>query len=450
MTAIGICLAAFAFAYWAGRRSLWRGIAAVLVVGYGYGIARAHLSDAFMHLVFDASVAGLYAARLGNAMKASNRPGLYNLKFWTFLLVAWPTALFFFPPGDLLVELVGWRANVFLLPCLLLGATLDDDSLYNLALAMAVLNIGAALVGALEFTFGVQTFVPYSEVTDIVYHGRLSDVESIGLRIPSTFVNAHAFGGTMVMTLPFIFGAWIQRRERWHAHLLTVALAASLLGVFMAGARTPVLVLTALVAVVTLSGRLKGYAWASWIAVMVVVGWIIAGDVRLQRFVTLQDTRFLTERWSGSVNEEFFDLMADHPFGNGLAGGGTSIPYFLRERVQTNFVLENEYARIVLEQGIPGLFIWVLFVAWVLSRPRAHSSSSWQLFRRLMFANAAAFFVFAMTGIGLLTSIPQSMVLLLGVGWMCVGEPVARRGAATEPASEGELNGGIAARGAVT
>lgn len=426
MTSIALILGAFAFAYWAGRRSLWQGIAAVLVVGYLYGIARAHLSDAFMHLLFDASVGGLFASRLWKAVTAPDRPGLYNLKFWTLLLVAWPTVLFFFPPGDLLVELVGWRANAFLLPCLLIGAQLDDDSLYNLALAMAVLNIGAAAVAALEFAFGIQMFFPYSEVTDMVYRSRLSDQESIGLRIPSTFVNAHAYGGTMVMTLPFIFGAWIQRRERWHGHLLTAALSASLIGVFMAGARTPMLVLAALGVLVTLSGRLRGYAWVSWIAVIFVVGWVVSTDPRLQRFVSLQDTQYLTERWSGSVNAEFFDLMAEHPFGRGLAGGGTSIPYFLQDRYVANFVLENEFARIVLELGIPGLFMWVLFMAWVLTKGRGPASDPWYLLRRLMLVNAAAYFLFAFTGIGLLTSVPQSMVLLLGIGWISVRRVNAR------------------------
>jgi hypothetical protein len=335
--------------------------------------------------------------------------------------------LFFFPPGDVLVELVGWRANVFLLPFLLIGAQLDDDSIYKVGLVMAALNIAAGVVGALEFTFGLQVFFPYSEVTDMMYQSRLSDQESLGLRIPSSFVNAHAYGGTMVMTLPFIFGAWVQQRERWHGHLLTVALAASLLGVFMAGARTPMIVLAVLVTLVTVSGRLRGYAWLSWAGVIAVVGWVVSSDGRLQRYVSLQDTQFLAERWSGSVNREFFDLMGAYPFGRGLAGGGTSIPYFLQDRFQANFVMENEFARIVMEQGIPGLFLWGLFMAWVVTRHRGDKRDPWFLTRRLMLATAAAYFVFALTGIGLLTSVPQSMVLLLGIGWISVKKPVAAR-----------------------
>jgi hypothetical protein len=439
MTSLGICAIAFAAAYWAGKRSLWQGIAVVLTIGYVYGIARAHLSDAFMHLLFDASVAGLYAACLWKAVTATNRPGLYSLKSWTLLLAAWPTILFFFPQGDLLLEVVGWRANVFLLPCLLLGPQLDDDALYYLALVMAALNIAAAVMGALEFTFGIQTFLPYSDVTDMVYRSRLSDQESIGLRIPSTFVNAHAYGGTMVMTLPFIFGAWIQARRKWQGHLLTAALVASLLGVFMAGARTPMIVLALLVVLVTLSGQLRGYAWVSWLAVILVVGYIVSADGRLQRFISLQDTQYLTERWSGSVNSDFFDLMGAYPFGRGLAGGGTSIPYFLKDRFEANFVMENEFARIVMEQGIPGLCIWVLFIGSVLMKWPQRAAGSWLLLHRLVWATAAAYFLFALTGIGLLTSVPQSMVLLLGIGWIFVKRPVAQRRTVPRPERHLEL-----------
>lgn len=427
MTSIALLAAAFGAAYWAGRRALWQGIAVVLVVGYVYGIARAHLSDAVVHVLFDASVLGLFAAQLRKAILARDRPGLYGLKLWTLVLVAWPTMLFFFPAGDLLVELVGWRANVFLLPFLLIGAQLDDEGLYNLAVSIAALNVGAAVVAALEFTFGIAMFFPYSEVTDMLYKSRLSDQESLGLRIPATFVNAHAYGGTMVMTLPLIFGAWVQRRAGWQSHLLTAALGASLLGIFMAGARTPMIALGLLIVLVTLSGRLRGYTWVSWLAVMAVVGYVVSTDGRLQRFVTLQDTAFLTQRWSSSVNSEFFDLMGEFPFGRGLAGGGTSIPYFLQDRSTAYFVMENEYARIVLEQGIVGLFLWVLFFGWVVTRGRGSSRDPWQLTRHLVLAVTVAYFVFALTGIGLLTSIPQSMVLLIGIGWMSVGKPAAVR-----------------------
>lgn len=442
MTSTALCIAAFVLTYVAARRSLSLGLAGVLAVGYSYGIVRANVGGA-THLLFDLSVAGFFAARLPALVTSTDRrAGAFPLRCWTLLLIAWPTLLFFFfVQGDVLVEMVGLRANVFLIPFLLVGTQLDDESLYTVAVAMAVLNICAAVVGALEFTFGLQTFFPYNEVTDLLYKSRLSDQESIGLRIPSTFVNAHAYGGTMVMTLPFIVGAWMQRRQHLHRHVLTAAVAATLLGVFMAGARTPMLVLGMLVVLMTLSGQLRRQAWISWAVVIVAVAWVVSGDGRLQRYVSLQDAQYLSERWTGSVNSEFFELMDAYPMGNGLAGGGTSIPYFLQDRSEANFVMENEFARIVMEQGIPGLFMWVLFMLWVVATGLGRRGTDiWHLSRRLVLATATAYFVFGLTGIGLLTSVPQSLVLLLGIGWISVKSPVAAREVAPQRLRRAEVS----------
>lgn len=424
MIPIGLCALAFAAAALLGRRALWQGFAAVLVAGYAYGVVRANLGDA-THLLFDAAVVGFFAACLWRVITAPNVPGMHGLKAWTLFLIAWPTALFFFPAGDVLIELVGWRANVFLLPFLLVGARLDDESVYKIALVMAVLNVAALAAAALQFTFGLQMFFPETEVTQMIYLSRLSDTESIGLRIPSTFVNAHAYGGTMVMTLPFIFGALIQQRKRAHTHLLTVAVMASLLGIFMAGVRTPIVVLAVLIVLVTMSGQLRGHARMSWAVALLLVAYVVSGEARFQRFVTLQDTEFLSERWNSSVNAEFFELVEQSPFGRGLAGGGTSIPHFLQDRYEANFVMENEFARIVLEQGLPGLFMWLLFMAWVMTKGYSRRTDPWRLSRRLVLATAGSYFVLALTGIGLLTAIPQSAILLLGIGWISIRPPAS-------------------------
>jgi len=52
-----------------------------------------------------------------------------------------------------------------------------------------------------------------------------------------------------------------------------------------------------------------------------------------------------------------------------LGGGGTSIPYFLQDRVKDPVAIENEYGRILLEAGIPGLLIWLIFIFWTVARP---------------------------------------------------------------------------------
>ena len=45
-----------------------------------------------------------------------------------------------------------------------------------------------------------------------------------------------------------------------------------------------------LVAVVTISGHLRGGQWVRWVVALGLVGYIVSGEERLQRFTTLQDT----------------------------------------------------------------------------------------------------------------------------------------------------------------
>jgi len=104
----------------------------------------------------------------------------------------------------------------------------------------------------------------------------------------------------------------------------------------------------------TFSGRVKNFPWFGWIALLAVVGTLVAVSPRMQRFVTLENTSYLKSRVSSSVNANLFTLALDYPLGNGLGGGGTSIPYFLLTQLHNPVVIENEYARIMLEQGLPG------------------------------------------------------------------------------------------------
>jgi hypothetical protein len=150
------------------------------------------------------------------------------------------------------------------------------------------------------------------------------------------------------------------------------------------------------------------------------VGYLIAGDERFQRFTTLQDTAFLAERWGGSVNEGFFGLVGQYPMGNGLAGGGTSVPYFMQRSSAPGPQMENEYVRIVLEQGLPGLALWLLFIIWVLARSPGRMRDSWALGRRLAWVTFAAAFFSGLVGMGLFTSVPQTVIMLTTMGWYVV------------------------------
>ena len=284
----------------------------------------------------------------------------------------------------------------------------------------AFLNIGATILGAVEFFVGVDAFFPNNEITEIIFKSR-DLVGWTAYRIPSSFSSSHAFAGTLVVTLPLLVGAWVQRdTDKWESYLFPTAIVASLLGVFMAAARQHMITAAALVIVITFTGQLQRKHWVKWLVVVAAVAYVVAGDARLQRFSTLADTELVSERITNSVNRDFFQLMADYPLGNGLAGGGTSIPYFLRDRARPAVGLENEYARIMLEEGIPGLFIWAVFIFWVLLRRPGTRRTPWQVSRTLAWWTACAAFTGAFIGTGMLTSVPQSAIFLLTTGWIAV------------------------------
>lgn len=433
MTSAFLCLAAFVFAYVAARRSLVAGIITVMTVGYFYGILRANLPDTYSHFIFDSAVLGLYLPQLFVKTSREEKRRMQMLRLWVGVLIAWPFLLFLIPVQDYAVQLVGLRGNIFLLPFVLLGARLKDEDFSKLALAFAVLNLIAFAFACAEFTLGVERFFPQNAVTELIYKSVIDENyanpdRSTALRIPATFTGAHAFAGMMVLTFPLLFGAWVRLKERAgeqrRKNLLAASMVVSILGVFMAAARSPVVILAGILLMVIRSGRMKAQVWALSFVMLAGVGWIVSSEERLQRFMTLQDIDFVSERIYWSVNESFLDLAVEYPMGNGLGGGGTSIPYFLQGRViaPTNY-MENEYARIVLEQGVFGLCLWAAFVAWVFGRGTVRRADEWFLGRRLLWVACAAFFATGMIGKGLLTSIPGTALLLLGVGWIAVRQP---------------------------
>ena len=437
-----ICIAAFAFALAAARRSLVAGLTVVASVGYFYGILRANLPEVTSHFIFDAAVVGLYAAQLFRGRGGAGRREWQVLCIWVGALVAWPFLLFFVPAQDYAVQLVGLRGNIFLLPFLLLGARLRGEEVRRLALAFAALNLIAFSFACAEYVVGVERFYPRNAVTELIYKSVVDENYEnpdrvTALRIPATFTSAHAYAGAMVLTFAFLLGAWVQgeRFRRWQRHLLAAAMVASLLGVFMAAARSPVIVMALMLAAAAASGALKGHGWAFMLALFVGVGWLVSGEERLQRFTTLRDVDYVGERVSWSVNEGFLDLAVEYPMGNGLGGGGTSIPYFLEGRVREPlYYLENEYARILLEQGVPGLCLWAGFIAWLFTRRTTRRGDEWFLGRRMLWGAAAVFFATGMIGKGLLTSIPGTALLLLSVGWLAVRQRQAVAAEEPEPA----------------
>jgi hypothetical protein len=257
-------------------------------------------------------------------------------------------------------------------------------------------------------------------MTLIIYASR-DVVGHSAYRIPATFINSAAFCGMMVSTTVLLLGAWIQRRGfRLDFWLLSTAILASVLGVFMGASRSQAAILFLMLGLTFLMGHLSRKVIIRVGVIVACVGWIVIHNPRLQRFTSLSDTDLVEERLNSSygVSGSFVDAAIKYPMGNGLGGGGTSIPYFLHGRLINPVAMENEYSRIMLEQGIPGLLIWLAFIAWVTVSPMPKRNNPWRLALQLARIYLAISFAAGVTGTGMLNSIPGTALMLMLVGWV--------------------------------
>lgn len=413
-----LCILAFVAAAYVGRKSLVGGVVTALAVGYFYGIARANVNELMSHFIFDGAVIGLYVGRAVAMRRPETIVNTVLIRPWLILLSVWPLLLSLLPIQDHFIQLVGLRGNVFLLPMVLIGAQMDPDERHRMSYYIALLNIIVFGFALAEFTFGIGSFYPRNEITDLIYRSRVDDGGQ-AFRIPATFTGSHAYAGTMVCTLPLLVEAWASRSiDLYKRYFIVAGIVTATLGVFMAASRTHAVVLFILIIVGTLSFQMRPAMMGLWLSIIVVTGWFVFQDERLQRFATLRDTDAIAVRLGGSVNANFTTAVLEFPMGNGIGAGGTSIPYFLSNRLENPLWIENEYARIQLELGLPGLLMWFAFILWLLSNGFSRTMSQRNLGRRLAFTATVAYLFSGLTGTGLVTSIPQSVLVLFFFGWI--------------------------------
>ena len=418
MVAVLACISALILCLWAGRRSLGQGLVALYTVGYFYGILRANLPSEASHFVFDAAVLGFYLSQDWSGRADSSRAAR-TVRLWTLSLVAWPLMLMVLPAQPLLVRLVGLRGAIFFIPILIVGARLRETDLRFTAGGLAILNLAALGFAVAEYVRGVPAFYPYNAVTRIIYLS--GDVAGGYFRIPAIFVNAAAYGGNMVASLPYLIGGW-QEGERTTLRWLALAgIVSAMVGILMSASRTSFIVGIFVVVVAMFRTRMSAKQRIVFVLVLAGVGFAAVTNTRFGRFKTLSNTDYVQDRIAGSVNRGFFEILAQYPMGNGLGGGGTSMPYFLENQVRNPIGMENEYARILSEQGVIGLCLWVGFLVWFLSRVSiAFATGPWGNARRIAFLVNAFSVSSAFMGLGLLTAIPSTATLLLGIGWTSV------------------------------
>jgi hypothetical protein len=423
---IYLCILAFSACYIAARRSLVTGLGVVLLVGYAYGIVRANVPETFSHFIFDSAVVGFYGAQLFRKLTPAQQWRTKSLRAWLEFLIGWPVLLFIIPAQALLVQLVGLRAAIFFLPFILIGASLEPEERFELASWLAVLNLVVLGVAVAEFFLGLEHFFPKNPLTELIYKSK-DLVGYTAYRIPSTFANAHSYAGTMVMGMPLMIGAALQtRKHELRRTVLVAGLAAAILGVLLAATRTHFIGAALIILVAAFSIRSRIAHLLGWALMLFAIGWIVSGEQRLQRFTELRDTQMVTDRIAGSVNIEFIELARQYPFGNGLGSGGTSMPYWLQAEITTPVVMENEYVRIMLEEGLLGLGLWVAFVLWLACQFRTGIEDPWVVGRRVAWTATIAYFLGGLLGIGLLTAVPQTALFLLGVGWVGAKQPAVQ------------------------
>jgi hypothetical protein len=393
------------------------GLGMVLAWGYGYGILRANFPFLASQFIFDCSLIGFYIAQ-AKWMLSDSSIRMRTLNLWVFCLIAWPCIVCFFPFQEILISLVGLRGNVFFLPMLLAGAKLFDEDLTKLALWVVLLNFVALGFGIAEYILGVPKFFPNNAVTQIIYASH--DVAGYQyFRIPSIFYTAHAFGGAMVTTIPLLFGLWAKRNESSIKRTLALlGMLAALIGVLLSSTRIHFVVAAVLTLTIAFSRDLGVKGRGALLVLMIILGIVATSNERFGRFKSLSNGGSVTDRIGGSVNRGFWEVIRENPLGNGLGGGGTSIPYFLMDRVHRPVMIENEYARIVLELGLIGLLLWVAFIASFIVNSAARAKTSWRGGRTVAWICVLCYWGTSFTGLGTLTAIPQSALLMLMMGWV--------------------------------
>lgn len=416
-----LCILAFAAAYLFARRSLAQGVVALLAVGYAYGILRANYPDGQSHFMFDAALIGLYLAHFARRVDPVRQRRSADAAFWMWVLAAPAFVMFLVPLQHPLVQLIGLRAGVLFLPLLVVGARLDGDDLATIGRGLVVLTLIALGVAIAEYFLGVATFFPRNAVTRIMFDS--SDVGRAGqLRIPSTFSSAHAYGGTMVASLPLLAAYWVARRSRPGRLLGALALVAAVFGVFLCAARLPVVILALLFVAALAGGGLSTGRKIALVAGACAVLLVVLGNERLQRFRTLENTGLVVARFEGSTNERLIEIAERYPLGAGLArAAGTSIPFFLSHLAKPQIGLENEFSRIIIEEGILALALWLVFVLWAtLRRPPPGALAPFGA--RLVRSGVAISWATGLIGTGLLTAIPGTALMVLQMGLLCASD----------------------------
>jgi len=415
---IGLPMLAFGAAFIFSRISLGASLSVLLTFGYFSGVIRSNFRSVFTTFMFDMAVLGVYLGIFFNQPELVAKVKRMTIVAWLVPLILWPLFVAVFPINDFLVQMLAFRSTVWLLPLMLLGASITEKDLTMMARVIAGLNLCALVGGVFCYYYGVEALHPKNEITSIIYNSR--DVTGGYLRIPSIFLSSAAYGSTMVASLPFIVNRLFHPKADGTEKLWMLAgLAAACIGVALCASRAPVV---AAVIILVMVWIFTGFS--ARVGIPVIIGFaaivfLIMSNERFQRVTSLAEQNVLANRVRGSVNQSFIQLFFEYPFGAGMGSSvGTSIPYFLSTRAPKPIGLENEYSRILIDQGWIGLLLWLMFIFWVhVPWPKIKGTrSSFKFGTIMIYAASVTTWCTAVIGSGTLSAIPGSALLLINMG----------------------------------
>ena len=389
----------------------------ILAVGYFSGVIRANSVSAYTTFMFDLAVLGFYISLLIQPKQTTSTYSSIAITSWITALTLWPLFISAIPQNDPLVQFVAFRATAWFLPMIWIGSSLKAADLRLIATSLAGLNLIALVFGVYEYFAGVEAIYPANAVTQIIYK---SNSTAGFLRIPSTFLNAHAYGGTMACSLPLMLGGLLDSKgKQGERAWLLAGLIAACGGILLCAARQPIVVA---ILIFFITWVLRGCSFGFGVGFASIIGigaFLVSSNDRLQRILSLKDSDQVSARIYASVNENFLDIFVTYPFGAGMgSSAGTSVPYFLASRAPKRIGLENEYCRILVDQGWVGLLLWGMFLLWVHWPPPKRSRvGSNQTTIQVMYAMTLTTWATATIGSGLLAAVPGAVLLLIQMGY---------------------------------
>ena len=408
-------------AYWLTVRSLAWGVCCALTVGYVHGVLRANLLDPATTFLFDGALFGVYAGAY-MSRRLSAQAWKTPVGRWAGLLIIWPVLMTLVPINNLLIQVAALRGAVWYVVLMVVGSRLDVAEVKTIGRWTVGLNVLALAGGLYIYFFGLPSLYPENIVTLIAYKSR--DVAGGFYRIPSLFLNAHAYGAAMIMSIPLVASIGLGRQTGADRVLAIIGAVAALAGILMCGARQTVVVACVATLLMIVVSRLNLQMIMLLLLVIGAGGYAALQNERLQRALTLTDTDYLQDRVAISVNTDFFDLLTDYPFGAGMGSAfGSSVPSFLAEYAPKQVVgLENEYSRIHVNQGVIGLLIWLAFIVWYATRVPGSQKGPLLPARQLAYSMTITIWMTAWIGAGMTSAIPSAAMMFLLHGMVVAPE----------------------------